>query len=169
MNRRLCSSVLVFVCAIAATMPLAGAQRHDNSLSSSTAKPLDVGGKWQLAWQGRLGTEQCALQLEQDSSNRLKGTLQDLHGTSLLSGTTEGKKVVFDVTIQGTHPFTTRFTGTADADKIEGTSQAIGGGAFLGHGGEVVQPEHPWTAKRVANKPSPSSESVTSQNPPARN
>lgn len=133
----------------------AAGQTQDNSLSSSAAKPLNISGKWQVAWQGRLGTEQCTLQLQQDSTNQLKGTLQDLHGVSSLSGTMEGKKVVFDVTIQGLRPYTTRFAGTVEADKIEGTSQAInvgGSGAFLGHGGEIVQPEHPWTAKRAANQ-----------------
>jgi hypothetical protein len=162
---------LLLACSIAASLPSATAQTPENS-SPSAAKPVDVSGRWQVAWRGRLGTEQCTLQLQQDSSNKLKGTLQDLHGTSPLSGTIDGKKVVFEVTIQGPHPFTTRFTGTADADKIEGTSQAVGvggAGAFLGHGGEIVQPEHPWTAKRAADQPVQAAEPGTNPNPPAKN
>jgi hypothetical protein len=36
-------------------------------------------------------------------------------------------------------------------EKINGKSRAKnveGAGAYLGHGGEVVQPDHPWTASR---------------------
>jgi hypothetical protein len=132
------------------------AQTRVNSSPSSTAKPADVSGKWQVSWQGRLGTEQCALQLQRDSSNKLSGTLQDQRGSSSLSGMIDGKKISFEVQFQGPRPFTARFTGTVDSDRIEGTSQAIGvggAGAYLGHAGEVVQPEHPWIAKRVANWP----------------
>jgi len=45
-----------------------------------------------------------------------------------------------------------RFSGTAEGGELKGTSQAVGvggPGAYLGHAGEVVQPEHPWTAKRA--------------------
>jgi opacity protein-like surface antigen len=171
-TRRFFVIVFLLIVAVIVPVPVAAAQASESSSSSSSAaKPVDVSGKWQVAWQGRLGTEQCTLQLQQDSSNKLKGTLQDLHGISPLSGTIDGKKVVFDVTIQGSRPFTTQFTGTVDADKIKGTSQAInvgGAGAFLGHGGEVVQPEHPWTAKRVADQPAQSN-AGSNQNPPARN
>jgi len=170
-TRRLFATAFLLVVCGSVSVQFAAAQTNDNSLSSSAAKTLDVSGKWQVAWQGRLGTEQCTLQLQQDSSNKLKGTLQDLHGISSLSGTIDGKKVVFEVTIQGSHPFTTRFTGTVDADKIEGTSQAIGVGgvgAFLGHGGEVVQPEHPWTAKRVTDQPAQSN-AGSNPNPSAKN
>lgn len=171
MFRRFFSAIFLLPAFVMILPPVSAAQAHENSSStSSAAKSSDVSGKWQVAWRGRLGTEQCTLQLEQASSNTLKGTLQDLRGISSLSGTIDGKKISFDVQFQGPHPFTTRFTGTVDDDKIAGTSQAInvgGTGAFLGHGGEVVQPEHPWTAKRVVNQPSPSAE--TSPNPPARN
>ena len=171
MTRRFFVTVFLLIAYVIVSVPFAAAQASESSPSSSAARPVDVSGKWQVAWQGRLGTEQCTLQLQQDSSNKLKGTLQDLHGISSLSGTIDGKKVVFEVTIQGSHPFTTRFTGTVDADKIEGTSQAIGVGgvgAFLGHGGEVVQPEHPWTAKRVTDQPAQSN-AGSNPNPSAKN
>ena len=141
------------------------------SASGSTVKPLDVAGKWQATWQGRLGSEPCTIELQQDS-NKLKGTLQDQRGLSPLSGTVDGKKITFDVQFGGPRPFTVRFTGTVDADKIEGTSQAVGvggGGAYLGHGGEVVQPEHPWTAKRVANPPGTSADTGSNPKSTTRN
>jgi type II secretory pathway pseudopilin PulG len=147
-------------------------QTRENSSPSSAAKSADVSGRWQVSWQGRLGTEQCTLQLQQDSSNKLSGTLQDQRGSSSLSGTIDGKKISFDVQFQGLRPFTTRFTGTVGSDKIEGTSQAIGvggAGAYLGHAGEVVQPEHPWTAKRVTNQPVQPPTAGSNPNPPAKN
>ena len=151
--------------------PVLAAQASENS-SPSAAKPVDISGKWQVSWQGRLGTEQCTLQLQQDSSNKLQGTLQDQRGSSSLTGTVDGRKILFEVQFQGPRPFTTRFTGTVDADRIEGTSQAIGvggTGAYLGHGGEVAQPEHPWTAKRVPNSANPSAQTGSNPNPSSRN
>ena len=161
--------VLLFAYGIVSS-PVLAAQASDSS--PSAAKPVDVSGKWQVSWQGRLGTEQCTLQLQQDSSNKLQGTLLDQRGPSSLTGTVDGKKISFEVQFQGPRPFTTRFTGTVDADKIEGTSQAIGvggTGAYLGHGGEVAQPEHPWTAKRVPNSASPSAPTGSNPNPPSKN
>lgn len=162
--------VLLFAYGIVSA-PVLAAQASEGS-PASAAKTLDVSGKWQVSWQGRLGTEQCTLQLQQDSSNKLQGTLQDQRGPSSLRGAVEGKKISFDVQFQGPRPFTTRFTGTVEADKIEGTSQAIGvggAGAYLGHGGEVAQPEHPWTAKRVANSANPSAQTDSNPNPSSKN
>ena len=159
MSRHLFTVVFLSLAGIVFFSPPAAvaqtASQSGEASGSATAKPMDVGGKWQATWQGRLGSEPCTIELQQDS-NKLKGTLQDQRGLSPLSGTVDGKKITFDVQFGGPRPFTVRFTGNVDADKIEGTSQAVGvggGGAYLGHGGEVVQPEHPWTAKRVANQP----------------
>lgn len=132
---------------------------------SQHAQPADVAGDWQVSWEGRLGTEQCTLHLNQDGS-KLTGTFQDLHGISQLAGTVDEKKISFQVQFTGKYPFTTRFTGTADGGKIDGTSQAVdvgGGGAFLGHAGEVVHPDHPWKAKRGANQPTPSGQTASNQ------
>jgi hypothetical protein len=120
-------------------------------VAAGQTSPVDVTGNWKVSWQGRLGTEQCLLHLQKDSG-KLTGTFQDLRGTSPISGTVDGSRISFEVHFPGPRPFTIRFSGTADGGKIEGTSQAVGvsgSGAYLGHGGEVVQPEHPWTAKRV--------------------
>jgi len=176
---------LLLACAVIFLPMSAAGQTHENLLTSSAAKPADVSGKWQVSWQGRLGTEQCTLQLQQDGT-KLTGTFQDVHGLSPLTGTVEEKRISFDVQFQGPRPFTIQFTGTtdkiADGGKIEGTSQAVGvggAGAYLGHAGEVVQPEHPWTAKRVAehpvvnqpivSQPAQSGEANSNPNPPARN
>jgi len=130
---------------------------------NSAAKPAElvkINGKWQMSWTGRLGTEKCSLDLQQDSA-KLKGTFQDQRGSSALTGSVEGNKISFDVDFKGPKPFTTRFTGTVDGDKITGTSQAVGiggSGAYLGHAGEIVQPEHPWSATRGTDQPNPSAE-----------
>jgi hypothetical protein len=160
---RRCLSVifLVFASVLISSL-LAIAQAAGNSASTSnSSKSVDISGKWQIAWTGRLGTEHCTLQLAQDSG-KLKGTFQDQRGSSPLSGTIDGAKISFDVQFQGAHPFTTRFTGTIDADKITGTSQAVGvggNGAYLGHAGEIVQPEHPWTAARAVDQANPEAQS----------
>jgi hypothetical protein len=146
---------LVVICA-ALFLPLSTpGHAQENQPTSKSAIPADVSGKWQVSWQGRLGTEQCTLQIQQDRAN-LTGTLQDQRGLSPLSGTVDDKQISFEVTFQGPRPFTTQFKGAVDGAKIEGTSQAVGvagSGAYLGHAGEVVQPEHPWTAKRIATPP----------------
>ncbi|HEY6301659.1 MAG TPA: hypothetical protein VIX14_01220 [Terriglobales bacterium] len=133
----------------------------------------DVSGDWQVSWRGRLGTEPGTLHLQQDGT-RLSGTFKDVHGLSPLLGTVDQNQISFDVQFQGPHPFTTRFTGNANGNKIEGISEAIGvagGGAYLGHGGEIVHPEHPWTAHRVANPPTPAAQpgSNSGTRLPARN
>jgi hypothetical protein len=116
-----------------------------------SAAAADISGDWQVSWQGRLGTEQCTLHLVSDEG-KLTGSFRSIHGVSSLSGTITGKQVSFDVPFPGPRPYTIRFTGKIDGDKIEGSSQAVGlggPGAYLGHGGEIVQPDHPWSAKRV--------------------
>jgi hypothetical protein len=130
------------------------------------AQPAGVGGDWQVSWQGRLGAEQCALHLQQEGA-KLTGSLKTLRGLSSLSGTVDEKRISFDVKFEGPRPFTTRFTGIANGGKIEGTSQAVdvgGSGAYLGHGGEIVQPDHPWTATRVEKPPSASASGETGPN-----
>ena len=109
-----------------------------------------VSGKWQLSWQARLGTEQAMVELEQDGS-KLRGTFRDLHHSCPLSGSIEGKTISFEVQVEEARPYTIAFKGTVNGDNISGTSQAQNIGeskAYLGHGGEIVQPEHPWTATR---------------------
>jgi opacity protein-like surface antigen len=116
---------------------------------------LNVSGKWQVSWQARLGTEQATIELQQDGS-KLRGTFHDLHHSCSVSGTIEGSNISLDVQFEEARPYTIAFKGTVNGDSINGTSRAqnIGGKAYLGHGGEIVQPEHPWTATRPADPPS---------------
>lgn len=138
------------------------------SIAVSSVTPADVAGKWEMSWTGRLGTEKCTLELQQDST-KVKGTFRDLRGDSSLSGTIEGNKLSFDVEFKGPRPFTTRFAGSIDSDKITGTSRAVGAGssgAYLGHAGEIVQPEHPWAATRAKDRPNPPAETKSSNSVP---
>jgi hypothetical protein len=145
-----------------AVHPAAAEPPHDPAAQKqSPVRSTDVAGNWHVSWQGRLGIEQCTLHLQQDGV-KFTGTFQDLHGTSPVAGTVSEKQLSFAVQFKGKYPFTTQFKGTVDGDKIEGTSQAVevgDGGAFLGHGGEVVHPEHLWTANRVAHQPAAGGES----------
>jgi len=147
------------------TKPQGGGQTRTDSAPdrASDAQAADVAGNWQVAWTSRNGTQQCLLILQQDGT-KLTGTLQDVHGLSKLSGRVDAKQVWFDVEFGGRRPFTIRFTGAAGDGKIDGTSQAVGVAEFFGHGGEVVHPEHPWTAKRVANPPTQPDETRSTRN-----
>jgi len=58
-----------FVCLLAA--PLLLAQDSDSKNSQTT----NIGGAWQLSWQGRGGSQQATVQIQQDDSE-LSGTFQ---------------------------------------------------------------------------------------------
>ena len=112
--------------------------------------PENVTGTWQMSWQVRLGTARATVQLKQDGS-KLSGTFQEMGVSSRLSGTIQGKNISFDVDFPGPRPYTIEFIGNIDGEKMNGKSRARnveGAGAYLGHGGEVVLPDHPWTASR---------------------
>jgi hypothetical protein len=162
--------LLILSCCFAAGQtPAAQSTTGADSDKRSQPQPADVAGTWQVSWTVRGGTEPGTLHLQQDGA-KLTGTFQDLHGLSSLAGTVDAKRISFDVHFAGSHPFTIRFVGTVDSSDIQGTSEAVGlvgGGAYLGHAGEVVHPEHPWTAKRLASPPPQTGE--TGSNPPFRN
>jgi hypothetical protein len=146
-------------------------QKETTSDAKSPAGPADVSGDWQVSWEVRMGTNPGTLHLHQNGS-KLTGTFKDLHGLSSVSGTLEDNRITFEVAFQGKYPFTVRFAGTASSDKLEGSSQAVNvkdeAGAYLGHGGEIVHPEHPWTATRVTGDPAHSSEPSLAAAPPAK-
>ena len=159
--------------------------QKDAGAETGHAEIADVSGDWQLSWQVRLGTDTGTLHLQQDGK-KLTGTFKDLHGLSAVTGTILENRLSFEVQFQGKYPYTTRFTGKIvdakiGAGKIEGTSAAInvtdGGGAYLGHGGEIVHPEHPWTATRAASQTTPDqsgsnqtgTKPSSGQNSPAKN
>ncbi len=161
-------SSFFFTAALAAEQSQPPSQNNTISEKTASVRPADAAGDWQISWEVRLGTDSGTLHLQQDGS-KLSGTFEDLHGRSTLSGTVEGNRVTFDVQFAGSHPFITRFTGTVDGARIDGTSQAVditgSGGAFLGHAGEVVHPEHPWNAKRFAKTPVHAGEASYSPQP----
>lgn len=111
---------------------------------------VNVSGKWQASWQGRLGSEPITLDLKQNGA-KLSGKLVRASGTRPLTGTVEGNVISFTVNFTNPKPYMILFKGTIEGDSIKGSSQAqnVGkSGAYLGHGGEIVQPDHPWTATR---------------------
>ena len=123
------------------TVVLAGASDRDPVLK--TAK---VGGKWQIAWDVRLGTVLGIMDLKQ-KGNQVTGTFfEEITGqTYSVSGSLQGKDITFDVPFpEGSRPYTIEFKGTVDRDKMTGTSAMKGPGqVFLGHAGEVDEPQRP--------------------------
>ena len=134
---------IIFACVLAAPLVLAQDSQSNNSQSPN------IGGAWQLSWQGRDGSQQATIKIQQDGS-KLSGTFQGPRGSSALSGSVDGNNVSFNVQMQGRRTITLAFTGTIDGDKMSGTLQPQGGGG--GHegrgGGQGNQGNHSWTAVR---------------------
>jgi len=77
------------------------------------------------------------------------GTFQDDRGSYPLSGTVQGQAITFDVAFTGPPPYTIEFKGSVEGEKISGTSGMQGGErGFLGHAGEINEPQRPWTATK---------------------
>ena len=111
---------------------------------------VNVSGKWQASWQGRLGSEPITLDLKQHGA-KLSGKFARASRTMPLTGMIEGNAISFTVHFTNPKPYVILFQGTIEGDSIKGSSQAqkVGeNGAYLGHGGEIVQPDHPWMATR---------------------
>jgi hypothetical protein len=141
---------LFFVCVLAA--PLLLGQDSESNQSQST----NIGGAWQLSWQGRDGSQQATIQIQEDGS-RLSGTFQGPRGSSALTGSIDGNNVSFSVQMQGRRSITLAFTGTIDGDKMSGTLQPQGGsGGREGRGGG--QGNHSWSAIRQQGKSGQQSE-----------
>jgi hypothetical protein len=112
-----------------------------------------VAGKWRIAWDVRLGTVRGILVLKQKADN-LTGTFLEYGKSYPLSGSIRGRAVTLVVPFTGRYPYTIEFNGTVDGNKISGTSRSAGGGeVFLGHAGEVDEPQRPWTATRGLKNP----------------
>ena len=84
--------------------------------------------------------------------------MPDDRGSYPLSVSIQGQAITFDVPFGGPVPYAIEFKGTVDGEKMTGTSGLKGGGhVFLGHAGEVDEPDRPWTAtkglKRRNNAP----------------
>jgi hypothetical protein len=115
---------------------------------SNNSQPADISGAWQISWEGRGGSQQATMQVQQDGS-KLSGTFEDESGSSQLTGTIAGNKVSLSVQIPG-RSMTVALTGTVDGDKMSGTFQPQGGGGASGgrggHGG--AQTSHSWSGVR---------------------
>ena len=84
-------------------------------------KPASVAGKWEMSWEGRLGTQTSTLTLEQNGAD-LKGTMTGRRGDTPVTGTVKGKNVTLVVkrqTQQG--EITVEYKGTVDGDSMKGT------------------------------------------------
>jgi hypothetical protein len=111
----------------------------------------ELAGQWQLAWQGRIGTEHATVVL-QARGQVLNGSFRTAQTSVPLSGSVHGRELSFEVALTGPPPYRVRFSGTAQGDRIDGQAlpQDVDGRAFAGHGGEVSQHYYTWTAVRVA-------------------
>ena len=97
----------------------------------------DVAGNWQIQCQGRQGSQQGTLTLQQNGSE-LTGAMQSPRGSAPLSGELKGNAITMKVHIQEEQrSFALAFTGTVEGDKMSGTFQPQGGhgGHGGGHGG----------------------------------
>src|ERR1700731_4650531 len=134
---------IVLICFL--SIPLLFAQD-----SQSSNSPTNIGGAWQISWEGQGGSQQATIQLHQDGS-KLSGTFQDsAGGSSQLTGNVAGNNVSFSVQIQGGRTITLAFTGTINGDKMSGTfqPQGGGGGGRGGRGGGGGQGNHSWSGVR---------------------
>ena len=138
----------VVVLSILALVPVLWAAENDQATSLS--------GNWQLSWQGRQGTRQATLQLQQDGT-QLSGTLKGERDSTPVTGSIQDNKVSLNVKMQGERrTVTLAFKGTVDGDKMNGTFQMQGGGGgrFGRRGGQGQQLDHSWTATRQEAQPS---------------
>jgi hypothetical protein len=132
---------VIVVCLVAAPLLLAQDSASNNS------QPTNIGGVWQISWQGRGGPQQATIKIEQEGST-LSGTYQDPRGYSPLTGSVDGNNVSFSVQMQGRHTITLAFTGIIDGNKMSGTLQPQGGGGAGHEGGGSGQGSHSWSAVR---------------------
>jgi len=118
------------------------------TLKSVKLKTVKVGGKWRIAWDVRFGTVRGILSLK-DHADEVTGTFEEYGKTYPLRGSLKGQAITFDVPFGGPVPYTIEFKGKVERRRMTGTSGLKGGGhVFLGHAGEVQEPERPWIATK---------------------
>src|SRR5690348_14329138 len=124
------------------------------SLLWAEGHPANVRGKWEASWTGRLGSEPVIFVLKQQGS-KLSGKIWRGNVATPLTGTVNGNDISLLANFSGPKPYSILFKGAVEGNSIKGTSQAqnVGNsGAYMGHGGEIVQPDRPWTATRMRAK-----------------
>jgi len=138
--KRLYPMALIFL--LAAPLLLAQDSQSNNP------QPANLSGAWQITWQGRGGSQQATIQIQQNGP-KLSGTFQDSEGSSQLTGSVAGNNVSFSVQVQG-RPVTVAFAGTVDGDKMSGTFQPQGGSGGGGGRGRRGggQGNQSWSAVR---------------------
>ena len=141
MIKRSYTILFAILFAILLAAPLLLAQDSDGNNS----QPANISGAWQITWQGRSGSQQATVQIQQDGST-LSGTFQDSGDSSALTGSVTGNNVAFSVQMQG-RPMTLAFTGTVNGDKMSGTFRPQGGGGGRGGRGGA-QGNHSWSGVR---------------------
>jgi hypothetical protein len=128
------------------TLLLTGPVLLAQDSQANNSQPANVGGSWQISWQGRNGTQQATMQIQQDGS-KLSGTLEDASGSSSVTGSVAGNNVSFSVQIQG-RPTTLAFTGTIDGEKMSGTFHPQGGSGGGRRGRGSTQGNYTWSGVR---------------------
>lgn len=136
MNKRLGSLLLLFSVATLCFSAYAQDQSNDQT--------ANVAGTWQISWQGRNGTQQGTLQLQEDGSN-LSGTFKGPRGSTSLTGSLQGNNISFNVQMQARRTITISFTGSVESDKMSGSLQMQGGRRRGGNGQSRT-----WSATRQA-------------------
>jgi hypothetical protein len=118
--------------------------------SAGCARPqAGLAGRWQLSWQGRIGTEQATLLLRPDGRS-VTGSLHTARGDAPLVGSLDGQKLSFAVDFPGPPAYRIVFSGLAQGNRIQGQAQPqdLNGRAFAGHGGEIARDYYDWSAVR---------------------
>ena len=160
MHRKTSRLILLLMFAIIGLQAVPASSSGNVPLTrSAKAKPAKVQGKWQMAWDVRLGTVRGVLTLKQHADQVTGTFLENLNGqTYSLSGNVQGNGITFDVPFPGgSRPYTIEFKGAVDRGKMTGTSAMKGGGqVFLGHAGEVDEPQRPWIATKGLKRPNDS-------------
>lgn len=147
----------VFVLVVATAAWFAGSEQARASdpssgdaakVNTAPAKPPKIAGKWRISWDVRLGTVRGILDLKQTAQG-VAGSFEEYGKSYPVSGIIQGKDITFEIPFDGPRPYTIEFRGTIEGGKMSGTS-ALKGGAqgFLGHAGEVDEPDRPWIATR---------------------
>jgi hypothetical protein len=147
---------ILFSLIVAAVFLVSGAHATPNGRGGTVLKTAKVRGKWRIAWDVRLGTVRGILDLKQSAAQVTGTFFEELNReTYSLSGDIQGKDITFDVTFpRGSRPYTIEFKGAVDGDKMTGTSSMNSAGqVYLGHGGEVEEPQRPWIATKGLKRP----------------
>jgi hypothetical protein len=115
MNKKLLSGILVVVVGVAFSLL---AQEDAPNVDA----PAKVAGTWQMSWQGRKGSREATLQIQQDIS-KLSGTFQEKGRSAPLTGSVQGDKI--SLTAAG-EKRERNFSGIVEGNKMSGTMQRGG-------------------------------------------